>query len=500
MGALGKLLAPRLRALDTHRAQIARLSTSCAWARWSAAEQKELIQMINNDFRGKIEGNWDLVAQHIRDVPINHWQTWSSAERKKLVDTVHQKYISKRRSINWERIGAEFNRTPDTCITVYYCKTVEIREARDAAERGANSGGEDLARLWLAVSTRTGATDADGVTSIDWAAVARDLGRPLLDVLALAYRHGISHSSESLLPRLAYPAKWPASRVQRLQAFVSENYLLSTPIPSFDPAPVDMNLASLFMGVHPADCAHAYESQIRVQSGIRAAHKAWQPEEIARLYEACTQRSKFRTWDDISAHVGTRSRSACYTCHMRQQDNSDQGFAEWTAENIALIEQHIQESPKQKHILPELCKMFPEKSKIQVRNQLHRCKLRLHMRRVQKNAVSQPSYLESCVKSAEAANGSVDWRAVSQALAVPPQNCKKAYEDMQRKQFAPLRWSREEVQRLMQTVEATKDKDDFCWNVVSRAVSTRTPQQCSSKYGYQLAKTAKQENNVMPLS
>ncbi|KAI8318555.1 hypothetical protein GQ54DRAFT_314390, partial [Martensiomyces pterosporus] len=111
---------------------------------WAQSEQDKLIRIINAKYRGRVAGNWDLVVQHIKDIPTNYRHAWTDEERAELVTHIRISYYLAGRKLNWTKIGRAFGRTGESCRLAYYMrKNVagkgQVQEgASEAAQRGTD--------------------------------------------------------------------------------------------------------------------------------------------------------------------------------------------------------------------------------------------------------------------------------------------------------------------------------------------------------------------------
>ncbi|KAJ2718190.1 hypothetical protein GGI07_005858 [Coemansia sp. Benny D115] len=460
---------------------------------WSDSKKAELIKLINTSYRDKIAGDWDLVIRHIEDIPAKHQQIWTENESKRLGEYIHTNYVSKRIAIDWEQVARALGRSAQTCLTVYYTRASSSWNS-DRRKQVEASDREALARIRPLMSRHSQAADRHGVVAVDWEHIAKEMEMPFADLLATVLRSGgdAPELQPEHLPPLKYPQDWSPEHLQRLKQFT----LLQTGSANEPPAwhagsdtlvdsKVDTRQASLYMGVHLADCAEALEGYVRAGSGLKTKHREWSDSELERLKEACAQPKKYPHWKQVAAYVGGgRSSMSCTSMWQRLENQKYEGLAKWTPEENARLEEYLLRcTPKRSH-LNDLCKMFPDKERVQVRAQLSRIKVRVRMRTGYQLATQNSDKLQRLVAEATSSDNIVDWNAVAKEMKVTPRICKRVYGNLTRKHNCRATWSDEEQARFAQALREGLDKPGFSWNKISRIMSTRSVEQCISRHTY----------------
>ncbi|KAJ1952201.1 hypothetical protein GGI12_006307, partial [Dipsacomyces acuminosporus] len=114
---------------------------------WTQSEQDKLIRIINAKYRDKVAGNWELVVQHIKDIPVNYRHPWTQKEHNDLALHIKTHYYQAGRRLNWTKIGRAFGRTALSCKLAYYMRRSDGPEtgSKDSSAASLGSKGETAA-------------------------------------------------------------------------------------------------------------------------------------------------------------------------------------------------------------------------------------------------------------------------------------------------------------------------------------------------------------------
>ncbi|KAJ1815165.1 hypothetical protein LPJ56_004645, partial [Coemansia sp. RSA 2599] len=348
--------------------------------------------------------------------------------------------------------------------------------------------------------------DSKGVVAIDWQAVARETGRPMLDILNQISSLIASSKSDDAasaaqtraqmpIPRihiqqLQYPQEWLPSHVERLQQLLDDN--------KHEKKDINIQVVSLYMGIDQASCALAFDQFYRKKDsvGIMDTRKPWTAAEKERFMMAVKACGKHIDWKQVSAKVGTRSRVACHThwYSLGYVKTKSKNIA-WTAEEIARTTEMIQNSLPHTHILPTICKMYPDRSHGDLRDLISRCRNKLTYRRMYRRLQDNPELLDQCVNEVRDAEGNIDWGAVGKKVGAAPSMCKTYYERrVVYKKTISVRWSMAEVDRLKWAIKEHRrmkeqgqqgaHRGSIDWHFVAMMVGSRSPNKCLTKYLY----------------
>ncbi|KAJ1801050.1 hypothetical protein LPJ75_006467, partial [Coemansia sp. RSA 2598] len=385
---------------------------------------------------------------------------WSGDEVRKLDEMVRAELRSKRLPDMWEEIGLQLGRSARSCRVIYGQYKRRQKEIGWADLRRRNM--EVAQKVASAVEGHKQDADSKGVVAIDWQAVAREAGGPILDVLNQLNSLLVSSKSDDTasaaqtntptpiphihIQQLQYPQEWLPSHVERLQQLLDDH--------KHERKDINIQVVSLYMGIDQTSCALALGQFYRkIDSvGIMDSRKPWTEAEEERLKEAVKACVGRISWVQVSAKVGTRSKRACsrhwFTLDYikaRSKKNA------WTAEEVAHITEMIHNSPPGTVLLPTIRKMYPDRSRGDIVVLLRQCGNKLIHRQMYKRLRENPESLVQCVDEMRDAEGNVDWSAVSKKMGVQPSICKKCYED--RKKASRVKWSMAEVDRLQWAIK-----------------------------------------------
>ncbi|KAJ1821730.1 hypothetical protein LPJ56_001082 [Coemansia sp. RSA 2599] len=478
--------------------------TLAAQAAWDDDEKSTLIDLINTKYRGKIKGNWDAVTKHVEQTPAKRYHRWSDDEVRRLEEIVRTEFMGKNRHFVWEEIGGRLGRSANSCYGAYYKYARKPIKAELLDPKLCSKEVEQKAAS--AIERNRQDADSKGVVAIDWQAVARETGRPMLDILNLLNSLLVWSKSDDApsaaqaraqmpIPRihiqqLQYPQEWLPSHVERLQQLLDDN--------KHEKKDINIQVVSLYMGIDQASCALAFDQFYRKKDsvGIMDIRKPWTAAEKERFMMAVKACGKHIDWKQVSAKVGTRSRQACHThwYSLGYVKTKSKNIA-WTAEEIACTTEMIQNSLPHTHILPTICKMYPDRSHGDLRVLIRRCRNNLNSKQQNKRLRDGLESLDRCVEEMRDADGNVDWGAVAKKVGAAPSMCKSYYERrVVYKKTLSVRWSTAEVDRLKWAIKEHRRMNDqgqhgalrgsIDWRFVAMMVGSRTRIQCQIKYAH----------------
>ncbi|KAJ1828581.1 hypothetical protein LPJ56_001028 [Coemansia sp. RSA 2599] len=406
-------------------------------AAWDDDEKSTLIDLINTKYRGKIKGDWDAVTRHVEQTPVKRYHRWSDDEVRRLEEIVRTEFMGKNRHFVWEEIGGRLGRSANSCYVAHYKYMERQREAGWAGP--GHRDVEVVQKAASAIERHRLDADSKGVVAIDWQAVARETGKPMLDILNLLSALIVSSKSDDAasaaqtraqmpIPRihiqqLQYPQEWLPSHVERLRQLLDDH--------KHEGKDINIQIVSLYMGIDQASCAPALNQFYRKKdsAGIIDIKAPWTAAEEERLKKAVKASGKPRDWEQISAKVGTRSKLACHThwYSLGYVKTRSENIA-WTAEEIARTTETIQNSLPRTHILRTIRKMYPDRSHGDLRELIRRCRNKLNSKQNNKQLRDGLESLDRCVEEMRDADGNVDWGAVAKKVGAPPSMCKSYYE------------------------------------------------------------------------
>ncbi|KAJ1820090.1 hypothetical protein LPJ75_001026 [Coemansia sp. RSA 2598] len=475
--------------------------TLAARAAQSDGTKSKLVDLANKKHQGKIEGDHDAATKHVEQTPAKRYHRWSDDELRKLEEMVRTGLRSTKPPALWEEIGRQLGRSARSCSIAYYAYAKKQIKAGLLDPKLYNV--EAIQKAASAIERHRQDADSKGVVAIDWQAVARETGKPMLDILnQISSLIMLSKSDDAasaaqtraqmLIPyihtqRLQYPQEWLPSHVGRLQQLLDDN--------RHQRKSINIQVVSLYMGIEQASCALALNQLYRkIDSvGIMDSVKPWTAAEKERLKKAVKACGKPMDWKRVSAMVGTRSEIACCDQWYRniRKEVPNEKIA-WTAEEIAHITEMIQNSPPGTVLLPTICKMYPDRSHGDIKRLLRRCRDNVTHEQMYKQLRENPELLDQCVDEMRNAEGNVDWSAVGKKMGVRPSRCKRHYENRMSKKTSPVNWSMAEVDRLQWAIKEYKRRKDenpqgalrgsVDWHFVSMMVGSRTVNQCINKY------------------
>ncbi|KAJ2863189.1 hypothetical protein GGH94_003774 [Coemansia aciculifera] len=479
-----------------YRYRSSQTSPSANSVLWTQGEQERLVRLINTEYRGKVTGDWDTVVQQLRETPANYRRPWTAVERAQLSEHIKVKYLANGRNVDWDRVGRAFGRTVNSIKNVRYVRTKQQKEQRreQVEEAMPVISDSDAQALATAISMCHSEQHATGEpVGVDWDAVAKYMRRSVLDTLALAAasRHIPALPSLQAIGRPKFPDGWPEARIQRLRTFILTHYP--------DNAPVDWNLAALYMHADSVDCVEAAQQSLQVDP-VETTHDAsrrqsrWRADEIARLTaavsEALAQKQPFH-WRQIAEAIGgKRSPSACNCAWKRVQaaQKESEQPANWTSAELAQVESILTSLARYERPMPRLLQALPGKTVEQIQIQLHRSRSRISFGKALQGVNLKVRKLISAVDMATS-GGLVDWRKVSAEIGLPPNVCESRYEALTARSVATAAgksfayWSAAELVCLKDAVSKQRDmRGHINWRVVAQLVGSKNRTQCCAKH------------------
>ncbi|KAJ1828579.1 hypothetical protein LPJ56_001026 [Coemansia sp. RSA 2599] len=482
--------------------------TLAARAAQSDGTKSRLIDLANKKHQGKIEGDHDAATKHVEQIPSKRYQRWSDDELRKLQEMVRTRLRSTKPSALWEEIGRQLGRSACSCYVIYYKYARKPIKAEFPDPKLYNV--EAVQKAASAIERNRQDADSKGVVAIDWQAVARETGKPMLDILNQISSLIASSKSDDAasaaqtkaqmpIPRihiqqLQYPQEWLPSHVKRLQQLLDDN--------KHQKRDINIQVVSLYMGIDQASCAPALNQFYRKKDsvGIKNAEGPWTAAEKERLKEAVKAYVGRISWEQVSAKVGTRSRQACnarwYTYDFIETKSKN---IAWTAEEIARVSEIIQNNPPGTVLLQTIRKMYPDRSHRDLQELISRCRNKLTYRQMYRRLQDNPELLDQCVNEMRDAEGNIDWSAVGKKIGALPSICKTYYERrVVYKKTLSARWSMAEVDRLQWAIKEHRrmkeqgqqgaHRGSIDWHFVAMMVGSRSPNKCQIKY-LQLKKT-----------
>ncbi|KAJ1801307.1 hypothetical protein LPJ75_006443, partial [Coemansia sp. RSA 2598] len=362
----------------------------------------------------------------------------------------------------WEEIGRQLGRSARSCRGAYYKYARNQIKAEFLDPKFYSM--EVVQKAALAIERHKQDADSKGVVAIDWQAVAREAGRPILDVLNQLNSLLVSSKSDDTasaaqtntptpilhihIQRLQYPQEWLPSHVERLQQLLDDH--------KHERKDINIQVVSLYMGIDQTSCALALDQFYRkIDSvGIMDSRKPWTEAEEERLKEAVKACVGRISWVQVSAKVGTRSKTACsrhwyFLGYVKTRSKKNA----WTAEEVAHITEMIHNSPPGTVLLPVISKMYPDRSRGDIGLLLRRYRTMLIHRQMYKRLRENPESLVQCVDEMRDAEGNVDWSAVSKKMGASSNVCKTYYENCKSKKASRVKWSMAEVDRLQWAIK-----------------------------------------------
>ncbi|KAJ1817596.1 hypothetical protein LPJ56_004029 [Coemansia sp. RSA 2599] len=475
--------------------------TLAARAAQSDGTKSKLVDLANKKHQGKIEADHDAATKHVEQTPAKRYHRWSDDELRKLEEMVRTGLRSTKPPALWEETGRQLGRSARSCSIAYYLYAKKQIKAGLLDPKLYNV--EAVQKAASAIERHRQDADSKGVVVIDWQAVARETGKPMLDILNQISSLIVSSKSDDAasaaqtraqmptpyihIQQLQYPQEWLPSHVERLQQLLDDN--------KHQRKNINIQVVSLYMGIEQTSCAIALSQFYRkIDSvGIMDAKGPWTAAEKERLKKAVKACGKPLDWKRISAMVGTRSGSACNDqWYTRGYTKTQSKNIAWTAEEIAHVTEMIQNNPPGTVLLPTICKMYPDRSRGDISTLARQCRDRLIHRRMHKQLRENPELLDQCVDEMRDAEGNVDWSAVGKKMGVRPSKCKTYYENRMSKKASRVKWSMAEVDRLQWAIKEHKRMKDqgqqgalrgsIDWHFVSMMVGSRTLNQCITKY------------------
>ncbi|KAJ2735835.1 hypothetical protein IW152_001307 [Coemansia sp. BCRC 34962] len=463
---------------------------------WTQGEQERLVRLINTEYRGKVTGDWDTVVQHLRETPANYRRPWTPTERAQLSEHIKTKYLVNGRNVDWDRVGRAFGRTVNSLKHTRYARTKQQKEQQQeqAKEAKEEISDADVQALDTAISaSQSEQRTANGPAGVDWDAAAKHLQRSVMDSLALAA------AASSRVPALAslqaatrpsFPNGWPEARIQRLRTFILAHYP--------DNAPVDWNLAALYMHADPIDCVEAAQQSlpadpVNVSQDASRRQSRWRADELSQLVAAVSEelaKQQPICWNQVSRALGgKRSPRACISAWDRMyiaQKEREQP-TDWTPAELAIVKTTLASAARYEHLMSRLLKALPGKTAEQIKMQLHRMRSRISYNKSLKGAHIEKRKLLAAVDKATS-GGLVDWRKVSAEIGLPPSLCESRHESIAARSTATatgksyVYWSAAEVERLKDAVKKQRDmRGHISWRVVAQIVGSKNRIQCCIK-------------------
>ncbi|KAJ1807988.1 hypothetical protein LPJ56_006163, partial [Coemansia sp. RSA 2599] len=373
-----------------------------ARAAQSDGTKSKLVDLANKRHQGEIEGDRDAVAKHVEQTPAKQYQKWSGGEVRKLDEMVRAELRTKRLPEAWEEIGRQLGRSAQSCRAVYYKYARNQIKAESLDPKFYSM--EVVQKAVLAIERHKQDVDSKGVVAIDWKGVAQEAGRPMLDVLNQLNSLLVSSKSNDAasaaqtntptpiphihIQQLQYPQEWLPSHVERLQQLLDDH--------KHERKDINIQVVSLYMGIDQTSCALALGQFYRKTDsvGIMDSRKPWTEAEEERLKEAVKAYVGRISWEQVSAKVGTRSKTACsrhwqFLGYIKTRSKKN----EWTAEEIAHVTETIQNNPPGT-----------------------RCRNKLIQGHMYWRLRENPESLVQCVDEMRDAEGNVDWSAVSKKM------------------------------------------------------------------------------------
>ncbi|KAJ2421948.1 hypothetical protein GGF41_003677 [Coemansia sp. RSA 2531] len=479
-----------------YRYRSSQTSPSASSVLWTQGEQERLVRLINTEYRGKVTGDWDTVVQQLRETPANYRRPWTEAERLQLSEHIKTKYLANGRNVDWDRVGRAFGRTVNSIKNVRYVRTKQQKEQRRLQVEQAIPviTDSDAQALTTAISACHSEQHAAGeLVGVDWDAVAKYMQRSVLETLALAaaIRHIPALISLREIARPKFPDGWPVARIQRLRTFILTHYP--------DNAPVDWNLAALYMHADSVDCVEAAQQSLLVDpaEATRDASRRqsrWRADEIARLTAAVSKvlaQKQLINWRQIAESLGgKRSPSACNCAWRRVQaaQQESEHPANWTTAELAQVESILASLVRYERPIPRLLQALPGKTVEQIQIQLHRTRSRISFGKALQGVNIKVRKLISAVDMATS-SGVVDWRKVSVEIGLPPNVCESRYESLTARSVATAAgksfayWSAAELACLKDAVSKQRDmRGHINWRVVAQLVGSKNRTQCCAKH------------------
>ncbi|KAJ2077139.1 hypothetical protein H4R24_005310, partial [Coemansia sp. RSA 988] len=479
-----------------------------AWApgAWTKQAETELLGLIEQLEAQGVEGQWDVVRRHVARLTPQEETGATTLKAKagpgvpiarsgeRIDEYVAQVYLQRGLPIDWSSTAQAFGSSVAVCRTLYYQTRRRVREGKkEAADEKSHeeptthyepTGEFGLeppyrarftdAQMWARAkevrASVAAAKSSDG--SVDWTAVAEQLGVSEEEALMLAHGAGVKAVADNMA--------WTAERRGLLAQFV-QRY-----------AGVRWELVALYMRSSAGQCASEYAAAATsgAQHGIqqRSANRTWTAEEQQRLQHAMTHRQQFQRLVDVAAHVGGgRSASSCNARWLNSRLLAAERAVTWTpAEEAALTEFVVR--------TPGLClntatldavqrELAPSRSHDQLRVALGRIRARLGSR-ARSAATADLERLQEAV-SRHSHRSVVDWKAVGADLRIGAWFCWKIYNDrLLRGRLpmpTPVRWSPDEVLRLRNAVAAVPSDVDNRWLAVAQIVGSRSQSKCQAK-------------------
>ncbi|KAJ2156966.1 hypothetical protein GGF46_004837 [Coemansia sp. RSA 552] len=439
---------------------------------WTDEARDSLLAFIDNNYRGKVKGDWDKVCTRIRATASRSGISWTDEERQRLKRLVEERFLDKGLRIGWEEIGKAFSRPASTCTNVYYGLP---RETRRMHHDELNQPTARVVQLSKLARSHGGLVDeairrlssSDGTP---WERVADEVGLPLQDTLEIAVQ--CRDPKAEPLRSLQYPNDWPKELADRLQQFIRQH--------CSDQVRVSWGAVGMYLGVEGSLCAEAHMLMTQTFVPLKRWQKYWTVAERERLQYATDNRQKYPTWADVARYVGTRAALCCASQHS--QLKLRKRATRWTREERGRIEAALlgQRAASRTRHAPLIATLFPDKPYDEVQYQLVLAASRINTRQATAalRGKENEQRLLDAVKR-HTTEGQIDWNMVVKDVGVPKTTCRHAYGRLTRVPGSQF-WKREEVDALnegLRTVPPSQQR----WQIISQMVGTRSPQQCLQK-------------------
>lgn len=425
---------------------------------WTAQKQQELLNLISQHKQHK--GNWPLVSQYVRDIPIRYSAKWTPQETDRLRQHIQTEYRRRSQKMDWPRIGKYMGRSPSACFLRFYQQTnkpntpdkpppMEVYQDKDGS---------------LAKAIQ----DNMHSNTVQWDRVSKIMQADLLQVLRWV-------NSNSALSRLV-PMDSLELSIKRMLRFIQHH------IPVLTTA--NWPLISLYMCMPKIQCMEIYHRHLKQSTGIRIRNNTrWTDEELDQLNKVTSRLAAGQIdWNKVSHLMGGNRSPQSYQAAYRklQQEQQVTGLP-WDTKDLDQIKQflirQLRDQSGDRRVLQQVCQMFPHRTKSDVRKEVRRIRQQIISQSTRLYSKDMPRLLQLAEGQQDKA---VDWREVARAMGSTASLCRKKYEMLMARKSGRREWTAEEVERLCDAVGNYSEKID--WYVVGQLVGTRSPDQCYIKH------------------
>ncbi|KAJ2006160.1 hypothetical protein GGI02_003596 [Coemansia sp. RSA 2322] len=484
-------------------------STPVANVPWTQSEQEKLLRLINDEYRDKIDGNLDVLVQHLQNTPINQKSRWTDTEWKRVSEHIRVEYLVPDKRINWDEVGRKFGRSGNAIMQARHVQNQkeQLTEARQLESARSVSATDKKALEDAIISCRDNSHKTDGQHDLDWDAVAKHMKRPLLDTLAIALNSRLpdhTYLEPSLL--LKGCNTWTKAQLHRLKMFIRNNYNID--------AQVDWDIVALYMHADSVDCAEAYDMMTRTikmrqssaapEAALSSRKATWTADEATQLRKAVAAAEGLTTkpnWTQIAATLGgNRTGVSCRLkwTNLISQEQALDASASWTEPEIALLETTLASAARYEGIVPKLKLLLPKKTVTQIKVRLMSTRVASYCRSMNRKARSNFPELSKLVEHDLRANqGIVDWNKIGASLGIYPSICEAMYQHRTSRALVVSqgkgykRWTEAEVSRFKVAVDKQLATHGVIkWHVVAYLVGSRNMTQCYNKYRGIMKKSA----------